>query len=97
MAYIPPPLTFDFGLDNLDSIPLEGCAAACYARTTPVARRPRRCSHLSESAANTEPPPPSCARSVQPATPGAKGDAKRLARCGKCDNCTRQVRSETPR
>ena len=27
MAYIPPPLTFDFGLDNLDSLPLEGCAA----------------------------------------------------------------------
>ena len=26
MAYIPPPLTFDFGLDNLDSIPLARAA-----------------------------------------------------------------------
>ena len=40
MAYIPPPLTFDFGLDNLDSIPLEGCVPR-RARATRVARRPR--------------------------------------------------------
>ena len=41
MAYIPPPLTFDFGLDNLGDLPLEGCAATSCARATPAARRPR--------------------------------------------------------
>ena len=34
MAYIPPPLTFDFGLDNLDSLPLEGCAAPVAQRSS---------------------------------------------------------------
>ena len=34
MAYIPPPLTFDFGLENLDSLPLEGCAAPVAQRSS---------------------------------------------------------------